>query len=152
MARTFTDQERAAIARGWAASGLPQDTYAASYGVTGRCLRAWLRKYAPSQPPLQRVEAILVEMMAKLQAVLDDVRAEQEDRAGPGIEDKAVVERAQAALDNVFRQEHQAEAIRPRRHHGEPIEDAPPARPSRRSFFQDLHSECWPESSRLQRQ
>jgi hypothetical protein len=82
MRKTFTDQERADIARGWAASGLPQDLYAARYTVTGRCLRSWLRTYAPLQPPLQRVESIILEMMARLQFVLDDARAQQAAQEG----------------------------------------------------------------------
>lgn len=143
MGTKFTDQERGTIARGWAASGLPQDQYAASYGVTGRALRGWMVKFAPSEPPLECIESLLIEMMERLQAVLDGVRFERaalEDRA----EGRAVRSESPSrttTVAGVFQQEHQPEPLRPRRHRVEPVEDAHPVRPRRGSFFQDFGSD-----------
>lgn len=107
--RKFTDQERAAIAREWAASGLPQDSYAASYGVTGRALRSWLAKFAPSEPPLSRVEAIIADAIAGLLAVLDALNALQEDRAEADVKPEDVMTRATAVVDDTHRQERRPE-------------------------------------------
>jgi hypothetical protein len=139
MAKTFTDQERAVIARAWAASGLPQDQYAARYRVTGRALRGWMAKFTPSQPPLERAEALLVEMMARLQTVLEGVRAERaelEFRA----EGPRCISAPPPCIPTVdaerFRPERQPEG-----HRAEPNASARPAGPRRGTFFQEFRSE-----------
>jgi hypothetical protein len=142
--KKFSDQERATIARGWAASGLPQDLYAASFGVTGRSLRGWMAKFAPSQPPVERVEAILVEMMERLQTVLEGVRAERaalEIRAEGRKSHSEPPSSTPTAAGEVFRQERQPERVPPPTQGLEPDAGPRPARPRRAGFFQDFGSE-----------
>lgn len=75
--QTFSEAERAAIARGWTESGLAQDEYAAQFGIAGRTLRLWLARCASRQPPLVDARALLVDAIERLQALLAavDVRA-----------------------------------------------------------------------------
>jgi hypothetical protein len=81
---TFTDEHRAAVARGWAESGLTQDEYAARFGVAGRTLRLWLGRYATRQRPLVQARAIVEDAIQRLQAVLGGLDAEVACLPEPG--------------------------------------------------------------------
>ena len=142
--KKFTDQERADIARGWAASGLSQDLYAASYGVTSRALRGWMARFAPSQPSLERVEARLVGMLKWVQTELDGVRAERaalEFR----MEGRSCISEPPSCTSTagavVFRSERRREPLGQPESPERPAEDGPTARPRRRSFFEDFRSD-----------
>ena len=70
-----TDEERAAIARGWRSSGLPQAAYAARFEVSGRTLRFGARRWAPPAGAADDVAAkIIEEAVDKLLVVLGTVR------------------------------------------------------------------------------
>lgn len=76
MDKHRTDEERATIARGWRASGLPQDAYAAQFEVSARTLRAWLREWAPcAVAPDDAAAKIIEDAVSKLRAVLGCMRA-----------------------------------------------------------------------------
>ncbi len=84
---TFSDEERAAIARRWGDSGLAQDEYAEQFGIAGRTLRLWLARFASRQPPLAGARAVLADTVERLQALLAAVDAElaqvERDAASP---------------------------------------------------------------------
>ncbi len=76
MDKHRTDEERATIARGWRASGLSQDAYAAQFEVSARTLRAWLRLWAPcAVAPDDAAAKIIEEAVSKLRAMLGCMRA-----------------------------------------------------------------------------
>jgi hypothetical protein len=49
MNKPLTPEDRAAIARGWRASGSSQLEYAARHKITDRTLRSWIARYAPAR-------------------------------------------------------------------------------------------------------
>jgi hypothetical protein len=76
VARHLTDTDRARIALGWAESGLPQDEYAAQFGLTSRAIRKWRSRLVAERKPIEQVEAVLVETIAVLQTLFASVRAQ----------------------------------------------------------------------------
>ena len=80
-----TPEQKFQIARGWAEarrSGLRQRQYAQECGISDRCLRAYLREYAPTVTPTEQLRQVIAETKAalsKLEARLDDLDADPED-------------------------------------------------------------------------
>lgn len=68
--KSFSNEERAAIACGWAESGRAQNEYAEQFGIADRTLRLWLARYASNRPPLDEARAVLVHAIERLQALL----------------------------------------------------------------------------------
>jgi len=97
----FTDEQRAAIARAWKASGLRQERYSAQHGIRPRTLRQWIKRWPRVQFGGEReARAIIEKAIAALTALLDSLDADPAHLlASPGqqkTQDQAVVEEPQA--------------------------------------------------------
>lgn len=84
MNRSFTEDERRAIAEGWRQSGLTQARYSELQGISERTLRDWLRKYAPLRclDP-ERAREIVFHAIGELQALLARLDAGLEGAVTP---------------------------------------------------------------------
>ena len=71
----MTDNQRAAIARGWASSGMDQTEYARLHGIKPRTLREWIQRWAPTTPADVRALAIVQQTLRDLQALHDALSA-----------------------------------------------------------------------------
>jgi transposase-like protein len=86
---TDRNELRARVARGWPGSGLTQAAYAKQNGISARTLRSWVSQFVPTRlPPGTEARDAMVEAIAKLQAVLDDI-----DRAAADAADASVFRR-----------------------------------------------------------
>lgn len=72
---SMTDNQRAAIARGWASSGMDQAEYARLHGIRPRTLREWIQRWAPTTPADMRALAIVRQTLRDLQALHDALAA-----------------------------------------------------------------------------
>ncbi len=66
---------RRECALGWRSSGLSQREYAAKHGIQPRTLRCWIRRYAPTAPPVGEARRIVGEAISRLQAILESLDA-----------------------------------------------------------------------------
>lgn len=62
------DDQRIAIARRWAASGMRQDEYAVAHKISPRTLRTWIRRFCPSHRADARALTIIDTAIAELAA------------------------------------------------------------------------------------
>jgi transposase-like protein len=97
----FNDERRAAIARGWKASGLTQEEYSAKHGIKPRTLRQWLKRWPCAQFAVERqAKAIIEKAIAALTALLGSLDADQAHLLAPPsrqeAQHRAVVEEPQA--------------------------------------------------------
>ena len=72
---SMTDNQRAAIARGWASSGMDQAEYARLHRIRPRTLREWILRWAPTTPADVRALAIVRQTLRDLQALHDALAA-----------------------------------------------------------------------------
>ena len=63
---SMTDNQRAAIARRWASSGMDQAEYARLHGIRPRTLREWIQRWAPTTPADVRALAIVRQTLRDL--------------------------------------------------------------------------------------
>ncbi|RUO93602.1 hypothetical protein D7Y11_08645 [Corallococcus sp. AB018] len=71
----MTDNQRAAVARGWASSRMDQASYAQLHGIKPRTLRQWILRWAPTVPTDVRALTIIDQAIRDLQALRDAVSA-----------------------------------------------------------------------------
>src|SRR6266852_5142093 len=60
---------RRECALGWRSSGLSQREYAAKHGIQPRTLRCWIRRYAPTAPPVGEARRIVGEAISRWKAI-----------------------------------------------------------------------------------
>ncbi|MFP2960575.1 hypothetical protein ACLEPN_22825 [Myxococcus sp. 1LA] len=73
--KSMTDNQRAAVARGWASSRMDQASYARLHGIKPRTLRQWVLRWAPTVPADVRALTIIEQVIRDLQALRDAVSA-----------------------------------------------------------------------------
>ncbi|NNB93022.1 hypothetical protein HI113_03730 [Corallococcus exiguus] len=73
--QSMTDNQRAAVARGWASSRMDQASYAQLHGIKPRTLRQWILRWAPTAPADVRALTIIEQAIRDLQALHDAVSA-----------------------------------------------------------------------------
>jgi hypothetical protein len=73
--KTFDDEARARIARGWEESGLDQTTYAANNGIDARTLRLWRARFVAGRQPAEQLRALLQRVRETVDGLLADVDA-----------------------------------------------------------------------------
>jgi uncharacterized protein YjcR len=69
----LNDEQRAAVARGWASSGMHQVSYAQFHGIKPRTLREWIQRWAPTASADVRALTIIEKAIRDLQALRDAV-------------------------------------------------------------------------------
>ncbi|WP_147446835.1 hypothetical protein [Corallococcus sp. CA047B] len=72
----MNDEQRAAVARGWASSRMDQASYAQLHGIKPRTLRQWILRWAPKVPSDVRALAIIEQAIRDLQSLQDAVKAD----------------------------------------------------------------------------
>ena len=73
--QSMTDNQRAAVARGWASSRMDQASYVQLHGIKPRTLRQWILRWAPTVPADVRALTIIEQAISDLQALRDAASA-----------------------------------------------------------------------------
>ncbi len=74
--KPMTNDQRAAVARGWTSSRMDQASYAQLHGIKPRTLREWVLRWAPTVPADVRALAIIDRAIRDLHELRDAVAAD----------------------------------------------------------------------------
>ena len=68
--KKYDTKQQAAIARGWASSGVSQEVWANQHGISGRTLRLYLRRHCPARHWDDEIQAVVTKANEALTAIL----------------------------------------------------------------------------------